>query len=195
MEKTELTPKQIVAELNKYIVGQSEAKKSVSIALRNRWRRKRLSEDMQDELLDRFGDLPKAVQNLLVVACLKIRAHNVYVKEIVEKPDEIRLALYEKAKLNPAAFPEFLARFQRALGLGNVSPLLIQVSHLLFILSYMRKLRFSYFLTVFMPVEAFSSILESNANVLAFFSFAPANASSISLFVSCLKLMPVGSNK
>ena len=69
------------------------------------------SEDMQDELLDRFGDLPKAVQNLLAVACLKIRAHNVYVKEIVEKPDEIRLALYEKARLNPAAFPEFLARF------------------------------------------------------------------------------------
>ena len=69
------------------------------------------SEDMQDELLDRFGDLPKAVQNLLAVACLKIRAHNVYVKEIVEKPDEIRLALYEKAKLNPAAFPEFLASF------------------------------------------------------------------------------------
>ena len=69
------------------------------------------SEDMQDELLDRFGDLPKAVQNLLAVACLKIRAHNVYVKEIVEKPDEIRLALYEEAKLNPAAFPEFLARF------------------------------------------------------------------------------------
>ena len=34
MEKTELTPKQIVAELNKYIVGQGEAKKSVSIALR-----------------------------------------------------------------------------------------------------------------------------------------------------------------
>ena len=83
----------------------------------------------------------------------------------------------------------------RALGLGNVSPLLIQISHLLFILSYMRKLRFSYFLTVFMPFEAFSSILESNANVLAFFSFAPANASSISLFVSCLKLMPIGSNK
>lgn len=70
------------------------------------------SEDMQDELLDRFGDLPKAVQNLLAVACLKIRAHNVYVKEIIEKPDEIRLTLYEKAKLNPAAFPEFLAHFE-----------------------------------------------------------------------------------
>ena len=55
MEKTELTPKQIVAELNKYIVGQGEAKKSVSIALRNRWRRKRLSEDMQDESSPRIS--------------------------------------------------------------------------------------------------------------------------------------------
>ena len=40
MNEMELTPKQIVAELDKYIVGQSEAKKSVAIALRNRWRRK-----------------------------------------------------------------------------------------------------------------------------------------------------------
>lgn len=51
MEQASWTPKQIVAELNKYIVGQGEAKKSVSIALRNRWRRKRLSEDMQDEII------------------------------------------------------------------------------------------------------------------------------------------------
>lgn len=51
MEQSSWTPKQIVAELNKYIVGQGEAKKSVSIALRNRWRRKRLSEDMQDEII------------------------------------------------------------------------------------------------------------------------------------------------
>lgn len=51
MNEAELTPKQIVTELNKYIVGQSEAKKSVAIALRNRWRRKHLSEDMQDEII------------------------------------------------------------------------------------------------------------------------------------------------
>ncbi|NME28921.1 ATP-dependent protease ATPase subunit HslU [Megasphaera hexanoica] len=51
MNEIELTPKQIVAELNKYIVGQCEAKKSVAIALRNRWRRKRLSEDMQNEII------------------------------------------------------------------------------------------------------------------------------------------------
>lgn len=51
MNEIELTPKQIVSELNKYIVGQGEAKKSVAIALRNRWRRKRLSEDMQNEII------------------------------------------------------------------------------------------------------------------------------------------------
>ena len=51
MNEIELTPKQIVAELNKYIVGQGEAKKSVAIALRSRWRRKRLSEDMQNEII------------------------------------------------------------------------------------------------------------------------------------------------
>ena len=51
MEQSSWTPKQIVAELNKYIVGQGDAKKSVAIALRNRWRRKRLSEDMQDEII------------------------------------------------------------------------------------------------------------------------------------------------
>ena len=51
MEQSSWTPKQIVAELNKYIVGQGDAKKSVAIALRNRWRRKRLSEEMQDEII------------------------------------------------------------------------------------------------------------------------------------------------
>lgn len=51
MNEAELTPKQIVAELDKYIVGQKDAKKSVAIALRNRWRRKHLNEEMQDEII------------------------------------------------------------------------------------------------------------------------------------------------
>jgi ATP-dependent HslUV protease ATP-binding subunit HslU len=46
----ELTPRQIVAELDKYIVGQDDAKKSVAIVLRNRWRRQRVEEDMRDEI-------------------------------------------------------------------------------------------------------------------------------------------------
>ncbi|MBI4686440.1 MAG: ATP-dependent protease ATPase subunit HslU [Nitrospirae bacterium] len=46
-----LTPKKIVEELDKYIIGQDKAKKAVAIALRNRWRRQRLSEDLRDEVL------------------------------------------------------------------------------------------------------------------------------------------------
>ena len=47
----EQTPRQIVAELDKYIVGQDEAKKSVAIALRNRWRSRQLTGAMQDEVI------------------------------------------------------------------------------------------------------------------------------------------------
>jgi len=46
----ELTPRQIVAELDKYIVGQDDAKKAVAIVLRNRWRRQRVDEDMREEI-------------------------------------------------------------------------------------------------------------------------------------------------
>ena len=46
----ELTPRQIVAELDKYIVGQDSAKKAVAIALRNRWRRQKVDEEMRHEI-------------------------------------------------------------------------------------------------------------------------------------------------
>ncbi len=46
----ELTPKGIVQELDKYVVGQQDAKRAVAIALRNRWRRKHVPQDMQDEI-------------------------------------------------------------------------------------------------------------------------------------------------
>jgi ATP-dependent HslUV protease ATP-binding subunit HslU len=45
-----LTPREIVAELDKYIVGQEDAKKSVAIALRNRWRRQQIPEHLRDEI-------------------------------------------------------------------------------------------------------------------------------------------------
>jgi len=47
----ELTPKQIVGELDKYIIGQNDAKRSVAIALRNRWRRKNVEGTIRDEIL------------------------------------------------------------------------------------------------------------------------------------------------
>ncbi len=46
-----LTPQQIVAELDKYIVGQHEAKRNVAIALRNRWRRMNVKSEMRDEII------------------------------------------------------------------------------------------------------------------------------------------------
>src|SRR5438067_12445052 len=45
-----LTPKQIVAELDKYIVGQADAKRAVAVAIRNRWRRQQLPEDMRPDV-------------------------------------------------------------------------------------------------------------------------------------------------
>lgn len=47
---TELTPRQIVAELDRYIVGQEEAKRAVAVALRNRYRRAKLSEEIREEV-------------------------------------------------------------------------------------------------------------------------------------------------
>ncbi|MDD4857816.1 MAG: ATP-dependent protease ATPase subunit HslU [Candidatus Krumholzibacteria bacterium] len=47
----EFTPSQIVQELDKYIIGQDEAKRSVAIALRNRWRRRRVDESIRDEIM------------------------------------------------------------------------------------------------------------------------------------------------
>ena len=47
---TELTPRQIVEELDKHIVGQREAKRAIAVAIRNRWRRQRVDESMRGEI-------------------------------------------------------------------------------------------------------------------------------------------------
>ncbi len=47
---TDLTPREIVSELDRYIIGQQEAKRAVAVALRNRWRRKQLGDDLRDEV-------------------------------------------------------------------------------------------------------------------------------------------------
>src|SRR6201997_2170086 len=48
---TDLSPREIVSELDRYIVGQAEAKRAVAIALRNRWRRLRLASPMREEVM------------------------------------------------------------------------------------------------------------------------------------------------
>ena len=60
-----MMPKEIVAHLDKYIIGQDEAKKSIAIAIRNRYRRSRLPKEMQEEIANDFtkGTYIVAVQN------------------------------------------------------------------------------------------------------------------------------------
>lgn len=71
--------------------------------------------DMQDELIDRFGDIPKSVDNLLRVAELKAIAHRAYVTEVDINRQEVRIELYPKAKLNTAGIPSLIAEYQNAL--------------------------------------------------------------------------------
>ena len=63
------------------------------------------AEDMLEELLDRFGEPPKSVQNLLAVAELKALAHKAYITEIKQTGDLIRMTLYEKSRLQAEGIP------------------------------------------------------------------------------------------
>jgi transcription-repair coupling factor (superfamily II helicase) len=72
-------------------------------------------DDMLEELLDRFGELPKAVLNLLAIARLKALAHQGYVTEIKQFGKEVQITLYEKAKLDPAGIPILMQKYRRGL--------------------------------------------------------------------------------
>ena len=47
---TDLTPREIVSELDRFIIGQKDAKRAVAVALRSRWRRKQLDESLREEV-------------------------------------------------------------------------------------------------------------------------------------------------
>lgn len=72
-------------------------------------------EDMLEELMDRFGEPPKTVQNLLAVANLKALAHRIYLTEVKQMGDEVRLTMYERAKIDPAKVPEILSEYPEEL--------------------------------------------------------------------------------
>ncbi len=84
--------------------------------------------DMQDELIDRFGELPKAVENLLKVAYLKALAHQAYVTEVNINRQEIRMAMYQKAKLKTEELPQLVAKYKGSLKMqmGEIPGLLYQ---------------------------------------------------------------------
>ena len=65
-------------------------------------------DDMLEELLDRFGEPPRAVQNLLSIARLKAMAHRLYMTEVKQRGQEIRLGMHERARVDVAKIPEVL---------------------------------------------------------------------------------------
>ena len=67
------------------------------------------TEEMLEELIDRFGDLPRPVENLLYIAKIKSMAHQVYLTEVQQKGDMLKFVLYEKAKLDVAKIPVLIA--------------------------------------------------------------------------------------
>ena len=72
-------------------------------------------DDMLEELIDRFGEPPKAVLNLLAIARLKALAHQGYITEIKQMQREIRITLYKNAHLNPEGIPPLVAKYRRQL--------------------------------------------------------------------------------
>ena len=73
------------------------------------------SEEMLEELIDRFGEPPKSVQNLLRIAQIKAKAHSLFIKDIIQKNDELKLVMFERAVIDPLKIPELI---------GVYSPLL-----------------------------------------------------------------------
>lgn len=69
-------------------------------------------EELLEELIDRFGEPPKSVQNLLMIARLKKAAHDVYIKEVKQENEILKLVMYEKAKIQPARIPDVVEGFR-----------------------------------------------------------------------------------
>jgi transcription-repair coupling factor (superfamily II helicase) len=72
-------------------------------------------DDMIEELIDRFGDIPRKVQQLLNVAGLKALAHSAYVTAVEQKGDSYQFMMYEKAKVQPQKIPGLLKAYNGSL--------------------------------------------------------------------------------
>ena len=79
-------------------------------------------DDMTEELIDRFGDIPKTVQQLLHVAALKNLAHAAYVTAVEQKGDAVRFVMYERAKIDPGRIPALLSAYGRDLVFRTEDP-------------------------------------------------------------------------
>ena len=71
------------------------------------------SEDMKEELLDRFGEIPKSVDNLLRIALIRVKAHKLYIAEIKGRNEEIRFVFHEEAKIKIEQIPVLLEHYNK----------------------------------------------------------------------------------
>ena len=65
---------------------------------------------MKDELLDRFGEIPKSVDNLLRIALIRVAAHKLYITDIKGKQERIIFTFRPDAMIDVAKIPEFLKK-------------------------------------------------------------------------------------
>lgn len=69
-------------------------------------------DDMIEELIDRFGDIPRKVQQLLNIANLKAMAHQAYVTAVEQKGEQYTFIMYEKAKVHPERIPQLITQYK-----------------------------------------------------------------------------------
>ena len=70
-------------------------------------------DDMKDELLDRFGEIPAAVQNLFRISMIRVQAHKLFITEVKGKNGEIRFTLKPDAKIRAQQIPELLKKQEK----------------------------------------------------------------------------------
>ena len=73
------------------------------------------SDEMRGELLDRFGAVPKSVENLLRIALIRVQAHQIYITEIKGKNERIQIFMKPDAAIDPTKIPQLLAAFPKKL--------------------------------------------------------------------------------
>ncbi len=69
-------------------------------------------EDMLEELIDRFGEPPRSVQNLLAIARLRAQAHDAWIVELAQKGNEIRIQMYERAQIDVSRIDSLLKDYK-----------------------------------------------------------------------------------
>ena len=69
-------------------------------------------DDMLEELLDRFGEPPRTVQNLLKVSLLRAFAHDCYITDVAQKGEELRFVLYERSPVDVAKIEDFIRSYR-----------------------------------------------------------------------------------